>query len=131
MFRELRSILSSVRHILLPSFLRKALRAYELKSLVRESGCELCRIGRSRNWRLSATREQMTKIIELVRASEEPTWQWIVKLLEQQRGDLTQAEIMNFVVRNPDITVNELVILADCTIAEARKAIDAYEFQDF
>jgi hypothetical protein len=115
---------------MLPSFLRRALKAFALKAMVRDSGCELQRIGRSRHWRLSATREQMTMIIEQVRDSEEPSWQWLVKLLEQQRGDLTHTEIMNFVVRNPEITVTELVILANCTLADARTALDAYEFQD-
>lgn len=114
---------------MLPSFLRRALKAFALKAMVRDSGCELQRIGRSRHWRLSATREQMTMIIEQVRDSEEPSWQWVVKLLEQERGNLTQAEIINFVTRNPEITVNELVILANCTIAEARQALDTYEWQ--
>lgn len=121
---------SGVCHILLPSFLRKAIRAFELKQLVRESGCELSRIGRSRNWRLSATREQMTYIIEHVQASQEETWQWLAKLLEQHRGSFTQSELINLVKRNPQISVNELIILANCTIAEARKAIDAYEFSE-
>lgn len=122
--------LSAVRHILLPSFLRRALKAFELKALVRSSGCELTRIGRSRNWRLSATREQITCIIELIRDSEEQTWQWLVKLLEQQRGSLTQQELLNLVKRNPHITVTELVHMASCTLAEARQAIDNYEFDE-
>lgn len=122
--------MSAVSHILLPSFLRRALKAFELKALVRRSGCELTRIGRSRNWRLSATREQITTIIEDVRGSEEETWQWLIKLLEKQRGSLTQQELLNLVQRNPQITVTELVNFASCTIAEARKAIDSFEFDD-
>ena len=122
--------MSARHHILLPSFLRKAMRAFELKSLVRSSGCELSRIGRSRNWRISATREQMTAIINMVRESEEETWQWLVTLLEKERGSFTHSEILNLVKRNPGITVNELVVLASCTIAEARLAIDDFEFSE-
>ncbi len=122
--------MTAARHILLPSFLRRALRAFELKALVRSSGCELNRIGRSRNWRLTADREQLTAIIELVRDSEEDTWQWLVKLLEQQRGAFTEAEILNLVKRNPGITVTELVLMANCTLAEARQTIDKYEWQE-
>ncbi|KGJ92473.1 ribosome recycling factor family protein [Thalassotalea sp. ND16A] len=122
--------MSAVCHILLPSFLRRAMRAFELKALVRTSGCELTRIGRSRNWRLTASREQMTTIIELVRDSEEETWQWLIKVLEQHRGSFTQQELQNLVQRNPEITVNELVNLANCTLAEARNAIDAHEWAD-
>lgn len=120
----------AAHHILLPSFLRRAMRAFELKALVRQSGCELNRIGRSRNWRLTADREQMTAIIELVRASEEETWQWLVKLIEKERGSFTHAEILNLVKRNPGISVTELVILANCTIAEARTAIDEFEWSE-
>ncbi|WP_068545613.1 ribosome recycling factor family protein [Thalassotalea crassostreae] len=119
-----------VHHILLPSFLRKSMRAYELKALIRETGCELSRIGRSRNWRLSATRDQMTEIISGLEQVSEPTWAWLIKLIEQQRGQFTEKEIYAFVVRNPSISVNELVKLANCTIAEARKAIDEYEWHD-
>ncbi len=122
--------MASLCHILLPSFLRRAMRAFELKQLVRESGCELSRIGRSRNWRLSATREQMSDIITRVQNSEEATWQWLVPLLEKHRGNFTQSELISLVKRNPQISVNELVILANCTIAEARKAIDTFEFMD-
>lgn len=106
------------------------MRAFELKALVRTSGCELTRIGRSRNWRLTADREQMTEIIELVRNSEEETWQWLVKLIEKERGSFTHAEILNLVERNPGISVTELVILANCTLAEARTAIDEYEWAE-
>ncbi|WNC67545.1 ribosome recycling factor family protein [Thalassotalea nanhaiensis] len=120
----------AVHHILLPSFLRRAMRAFELKALVRQSGCELNRIGRSRNWRLTADREQMTKIIELVRNSEEETWQWLVKLIEKERGSFTHTEILNLVKRNPGISVTELVVLANCTIAEARTAIDEFEWSE-
>ncbi|WP_371373076.1 ribosome recycling factor family protein [Thalassotalea aquiviva] len=120
--------MASVCHILLPSFLRRALRAFELKALIRSSGCELSRIGRSRNWRLSATREQMSEIIEKIHQSDEASWQWLIPLLEKNKGNFTQTELLNLVRRNPQISVNELVIMANCTIAEARKAIDVYEW---
>ncbi|WP_282434712.1 ribosome recycling factor family protein [Thalassotalea sp. Y01] len=119
-----------IRHVTLPSFLRRALRAFELKALIRDSGSELSRIGRSRNWRLSASREQLFNVIESIRRVDEPSWQWVITLLEKKLGDFTQDDIINLVKRNPGITVNELVILANCTIIEARKAIDAYEWMD-
>ncbi|NMP14923.1 hypothetical protein HII16_01045 [Thalassotalea sp. Y01] len=106
------------------------MRAFELKALIRDSGSELSRIGRSRNWRLSASREQLFNVIESIRRVDEPSWQWVITLLEKKLGDFTQDDIINLVKRNPGITVNELVILANCTIIEARKAIDAYEWMD-
>ena len=104
------------------------MRAFELKSLIRESGCELSRIGRSRNWRLSADREQLSEIIDVISNSDEPTWQWLVALISKERGSFTHAELVALVVRNPSITVNELVNMANCTLAEARKAIDEFEW---
>ncbi|WP_371186439.1 ribosome recycling factor family protein [Thalassotalea maritima] len=121
---------AKLRHIMLPSFLRRAMRAFELKAIIRQSGCELSRIGRSRNWRLSASREQILEIIELLRQQDEPSWQWVLTLLESKIGSYTEADILEFVKRNPNISVNELVTLANCTVAQARQALDAYEFLD-
>ncbi|MDN3651768.1 ribosome recycling factor family protein [Thalassotalea ponticola] len=113
---------------MLPSFLRRAMRAFELKAIIRQSGCELTRIGRSRNWRLSASREQLLQISESLRQHEEPSWQWVLALLESKIGTYTEADILEFVKRNPNISVNELVTLANCTVAQARQALDSYEF---
>ncbi|TKB44484.1 ribosome recycling factor family protein [Thalassotalea mangrovi] len=117
-------------HILLPSFLRRVMRAYEIKAIIRDSGAELSRIGRSRNWRLSANRDQLTTLIHSLEQTEEVSWQWVLKKIKESRGQLTEKELVNLVSRNPGISVKELVVLANCTIAEARSAIDIYEWQD-
>ncbi|WP_394176677.1 ribosome recycling factor family protein [Thalassotalea litorea] len=123
-------LVSVVIHILLPSFLRRVMRAYEIKAIIRESGAELSRIGRSRNWRLSANREQLTNLIHELEQTDEPSWRWVLTKIKESRGQLTEKELVNLVARNPGISVKELVILANCTIAEARSAIDTYEWQD-
>ncbi|TLU65148.1 hypothetical protein FE810_09510 [Thalassotalea litorea] len=117
-------------HILLPSFLRRVMRAYEAKAIIRDSGADLSRIGRSRNWRLSANREQLTALIHELEQTDEPSWRWVLTKLKESRGQLTQKELVNLVSRNPGISVKELVSLASCTIGEARAAIDIYEWQD-
>lgn len=119
---------SQIPYITLPSFLRRVFKAYALKSLIREQGCELSRIGRSRNWQLKATFEQLEAIIETIESSEEPSWQWLAKHLSKQRKNLGFDMLVSIAKKKPSITVTELMKRTDCTIAEARRVIDAIEF---
>lgn len=119
---------SQIPYITLPSFLRRVFRAYALKSLIREQGCELSRIGRSRNWQLKATFEQLEAIIETIESSEEPSWQWLATHLSKQRKNLGFDMLVSIAKKKPGITVTELMKRTDCTIAEARRVIDAIEF---
>jgi len=116
--------------ITLPSFLRKSLNAYALKTLIRERGCELQRIGRSRNWQLKAGFEQIHTIIHLVETSQEPSWQWLVKLLRKEYQQLSHDELVVFAGRLEDITVSALTTATGCTISQARKVIDQLEGLD-
>ncbi|MCH2057698.1 MAG: ribosome recycling factor family protein [Thalassotalea sp.] len=120
--------LSAPKTITLPSFLRKTMKAYALKSEIRALGCELSRVGRSRNWILKATISQVQDIIELIEASGEESWQWLAKLLKKQRESLTYDELIYIAQQNQGITVNQLVALTDCTSAQARRVIDEIEF---
>ena len=122
--------MAAVITIILPSFLRKSLKAYALKALMRNHGCTLNRIGRSRNWQLNATTEQLTHVIDDIIASDEPSWQWLVKKLNGHVEYTTHESLMNLAKRTPNITVNELMAKANCTIAQARQIIDELEWQD-
>ena len=104
------------------------MKAYALKSEIRALGCELSRVGRSRNWILKATISQVQDIIELIEASGEESWQWLAKLLKKQRESLTYDELIYIAQQNQGITVNQLVALTDCTSAQARRVIDEIEF---
>lgn len=119
---------SHIPVINLPSLLRKVIKAYALKSGIRACGCELYRIGRSRNWQLKATFEQLEQVISFIETSEEPSWQWLVKYLINQRQCLSHEELLRIAKIKPDITVNQLMTRTDCTIAQARKVIDEIEW---
>jgi len=121
---------SYVPVINLPSLLRKVIKAYALKAGIRDCGCELYRIGRSRNWQLKATFEQLEKIIEFILISEEPSWQWLASYLASQRQTLSHDELIRIAKIKPDITVNQLMARTDCTIAQARKVIDDLEWRE-
>lgn len=117
-----------IPYITLPSFLRRVLKAYALKALIREQGCEIIRIGRSRNWQLKATFEQLEQTISLIEQSEETSWQWLATHLSKQRNNLGFDMLLTIAQKKPEITVSELMQRTDCTIAEARRVIDTLEF---
>ncbi len=119
---------SKVKPIILPSFLRRTMKAYALKSQMRLLGCELNRIGRSRNWKLVADKQQILAIINVIEGSEEESWQWLAKFLRKQQESFTYEELVSIAKQNSGITVNQLMARTDCTIAQARKVIDELEF---
>ena len=116
--------------IILPSFLRRIMRAYALKAEIRQLGCDLHRIGRSRNWRLIGTTEQFYEIIHIIETSDEQSWLWLAKKLRQETQKLTHDHLLNIAKKNDGITINELIAKTDCTVAEARKVIDELEWMD-
>jgi hypothetical protein len=109
--------------------LRKVIKAYALKAGIRACGCELYRIGRSRNWQLKASFEQLEAVVTFIQGSEEPSWQWLVSYLMSQRQALSHDELMRIAQLKSPLTVNQLMARTDCTIAEARKVIDELEWQ--
>ena len=115
--------------ITLPSFLRKTLKAYALKAEIRALGCELHRIGRSRNWQLKASFEQIEAIIVFIEQSEEKSWYWLANHLRKQYQMLSHDCLLKIAKQKPGITVNELMARTDCTIAQARQIIDELEWQ--
>ncbi|WP_259338002.1 ribosome recycling factor family protein [Colwellia sp. RSH04] len=114
----------------LPSFLRRSLKAYALKAHIRELGCELQRIGRSRNWFLKANFEQIQGVITFIEDQGEPSWQWLAKLLRAQYCQLSHSALLLIAKRIPQVTVAKLVTQTDCTLAQARSVIDELEGLD-
>ena len=76
--------MEKINTITLPSFLRRTMKAYALKAHMRQQGCELNRIGRSRNWLLKANFDQLQEIITFIELTSEPSWMWLTKLLKSQ-----------------------------------------------
>lgn len=116
--------------IILPALVRRSLQAFALKAEIRESGAELNRIGRSRNWQLKATPEQLEEIIQRIECAEQTSWLWLATKLRSYLTFNTFESLISLAKRNPGITVNELMAKTDCTIIQARKVIDELEFAD-
>jgi hypothetical protein len=119
---------NQIPYITLPSFLRRVLKAYAIKTLIRRQGAELNRIGRSRNWQLKATFEQLEQTIKAIEESNEPSWLWVATHLSKQRKNLGFDMLVSIALKKPGITLTELMLRTDCTISEARRVIDKIEF---
>jgi len=128
LFPARKHLMSKPAAITLPSFLRRIIKAYALKAQIRTLGCELYRIGRSRNWQIKASPEQINEVIIYIEQSNEDSWLWLAKLLRIKNQQLTYSAILNIAQKNPGITVNELMAKTDCTVANARKVIDELEW---
>lgn len=113
--------------IALPSLLRRVIKAYALKAAIRNYGCTIQRKGRSRNWILYASFEQLEQVIEFINNSEEISWQWVAKQIAEQKKGLNHIELLSIASKVPGISINQLMAKTDCTISEARLVIDELE----
>jgi hypothetical protein len=116
--------------IVLPSFLRRVLQAYALKSHIRGLGCDLSRIGRSRNWQLLASPKQINDIIVLIENANQDSWLWLAKHLRTEHKQLSYTSLLDLAKYQPNISVNELMAKTDCTIEQARRVIDELEWSE-
>lgn len=122
--------MEKINAVTLPSFLRRTMKAYALKAHIRQQGCELHRIGRSRNWQIKANFTQLQSIIAFIDLSDEPSWQWLTKLLRSQYQHLSHTELLRVAKTLEEITVSALIGRTDCTITQARQVIDELEGLD-
>ncbi len=120
-------IMEIINTITLPSFLRRAMKAYALKAKIREVGCELNRIGRSRNWQLKANITQIQAIVSFIEQEDESSWLWLAKLLRREYQHVNHDALLILAKQQRVITIASLMAQTDCTIAQARKVIDELE----
>ena len=106
------------------------MKAYALKAFIRQQGCDLHRIGRSRNWLLKANVVQLQAISEFIDQSDEPTWLWLSKLLKNQYQHLSHDELLRIARMLAEVTVSALIARSNCTLAQARRVIDELEGLD-
>jgi len=114
--------------IQLNSFVRRTQDHKQLKALVLGTGALLKRKGRSRNWIIKADWSQISVIIIKVQLIEEPSWQWFINELQKHKPQLSVDELVKLIKQEPLITLNQLIVKTDCTLAQAREAIDIVEW---
>ncbi|MCF2858310.1 ribosome recycling factor family protein [Pseudoalteromonas sp. SMS1] len=110
--------------IQLNSFIRRVEQANEFKALIKSSGAQLNRKGRSRHWRLAGNWSQFEFIIHHAQLRDEPSWQWVIAQLSEYKPKPNMADLVAIVRHNPTITLQQLITETDCTLVEARKAFD-------
>ena len=114
----------------LPAFVRRTIKAYALKAHIRQLGCDLSRIGRSRNWQLKANFSQIQALVKLIEQEQEESWLWLGKLLKREYQHLNHDNLLALAIRLDNLTVTALMALTDCTLAQARKVLDELEDLD-
>lgn len=115
------------KKIALPSFLRRIMKAHELKAMIREQGCILQRKGRSRNWLLTANTEQLQSIVIFIEGTHEESWVWLAIHLKKHYPEFNHSSLIALAKRKNVLTISKLMAITDCTIAQARKVMDELE----
>jgi len=112
----------------LNSLVRRTQHTKVLKEKIRSTGACLSRSGRSRNWRLAASAQQIQDILKLLRESSEESWLWLAKVLKENKRPLSEKALLDYAKQHPNTTVNELMAISDCTLIQARKILDELEW---
>ena len=113
----------------LNSFVRRTDNTSQLKNLLRSHGGQLKRVGRSRNWQMTVPLNGLLALIRVIESSGESSWLWVGKLLEQRKPKLSSDQLSQIAREHSNISVAQLVSLTDCTMGEARLAIDTLEWE--
>lgn len=115
--------------ITLNGFVKRTLNTERLKEGIKLTGAVLSRKGRSRNWQLQADQNQIREISTLIYQSEEDSWLWLAKKINDEKPQLSQDELRIIIKRNPTMPVSQIVSLTDCSLADVRKVLDEVEWE--
>ncbi|EGA68182.1 hypothetical protein VISI1226_15616 [Vibrio sinaloensis DSM 21326] len=107
----------------LNSFVHRVNDKQQVLNLVAEHGCQLKRIRRSRHWMLSGDEDQLRLLSDQL---DSVSQQWIIKAINLALPKLT-ISLQQVLTEQPNLTVTQLVSLTDCSMEEARRAIDEHE----
>ena len=116
-----------INTINLPSFLRRSMKSYAIKAYIRQQGCQLSRIGRSRNWQLKTTPTQLQAIVTFIEHEKEASWLWLAKRLRKEYQHLNHENLVTLASSLKPLTIAALMAKTDCTLAQARKVLDELE----
>jgi hypothetical protein len=116
-----------INTIKLPSFVRRSTQAQTLKIFIRQQGCQLSRIGRSRHWQLKANPIQLEAIVAFIEQENEASWLWLEKCLKKKYQHLNHDQLVELASGLNNLTITALMSQTDCTLAQARKVLDELE----
>ncbi len=122
--------MDTIKTISLPSFIRRTLKTHVLKAHIKQLGCELSRVGRSRNWQLKANISQIQTIVDFIEQQNEQSWLWLAKRLKSEYHHISDTNLLALAERMTNATITTLMTQTDCTLAQARKVLDELEGLD-
>lgn len=111
--------------VILNSFVHRVPDKSHVLALAHQTGCQLKRIRRSRNWLLSGQEDQLRLLSGLLNQAPHL---WIVKAIDTALPQPV-VNLQALIAETPTLTVNQLVKQTGCSLSEARQALD--EFEDF
>ncbi|QXO15458.1 ribosome recycling factor family protein [Vibrio ostreae] len=127
---------NEVLTIALPSLIHRIGRLHTqvLKQLALAQQCELKRVRRSRHWQLSGQGEQLAALLRELHASPDAeairfVTQKLTVGIEAYQRQTRPNRLVELIRTSPGITLAELVQQTGCTLAEARAAREAHEWQ--
>ncbi|MFA0085602.1 ribosome recycling factor family protein [Vibrio sp. 10N.261.51.F12] len=107
--------------IKLNSFVHRVEDKQRLLQLATEQQCQLKRIRRSRHWTLTGNAHSLTEF------AFQSGVGWISVAVDKVLAEY-KSPIQQVLEKNPNVTIAELMHESGCTLVEARKAIDDFEF---
>ncbi|WP_165313906.1 ribosome recycling factor family protein [Vibrio ziniensis] len=120
-----------------PSLVRRigGEKAKELKAIALEHQCELKRIRRSRNWKISGFVEQLCSFNQQIKGDQTVAdYPFVAQKIADAILPLLQASLPDrlaeLIANNQNITLAELMEKTGCTVTQARLARENVEFGD-
>lgn len=116
--------------ILLPSLIHRigGDSVKHAKTVALQCDCELKRVRRSRNWQLLGLAVQVQLFSMQLKAVNREAFRYLIQKIDTgllghaDKLESLEDKLKRLIIQNPNITLNELIQLTDCTIAEARVA---------
>ncbi|MDG3087897.1 ribosome recycling factor family protein [Vibrio hannami] len=116
--------------IALPSLIHRigGEQAKRARSLAENYHCKLSRVRRSRNWQITGLAIKQSEFCEHIKSTEPETMAFLVRKLEEglerhkDKLEPKEERLRRIITENPNITLNELMAMTNCSISETRKA---------
>ncbi|UCX05866.1 MULTISPECIES: ribosome recycling factor family protein [Shewanella] len=98
------------------------------KAIALQSGCELKRVRRSRNWLIIGSAIQVQSFSMRLKTEQAEAFGYLIQKIDTgllghaDKLESLENKLKRLIIQSPNITLSELMQITDCTVAEARVA---------
>jgi hypothetical protein len=98
------------------------------KAVALQSGCELKRVRRSRNWLIIGSAIQVQSFSMRLKTEQTKAFGYLIQKIDTgllghaDKLESLENKLKRLIIQSPNITLSELMQVTDCTVAEARVA---------